>query len=403
MTGFYTDYLLIGGGVAATSAAAELRHQGFDGTITLASRELEAPYHRPPITKQLLGPKAEAHEIEVYPASWWAEQNIELLTRASVIDLNPSAHIVTLADKRFLRYGQALLATGATVRRLGIEGSDLEGIHYLRTPANARKVRLAANEAQHIVLVGGSFIAVEAAASLSAGGHRCTLVMQEERPLERTFGAIVAGYVESLLGQHGVELIGGADVVAFTGDQLVSGVKTADGRLIKGDLIIVGAGAIPDAKLGAKAGLEIGPTGGIRCDRQLRTSAEDIYAAGDVCEYDSVVHGRTIRVEHEEHAAAQGRTAAQNMLGKGVDHTEVPFFWTDLADWSTLQYVGAAQNWDEEQVTGSVAHGNFTVWYLNSGRLVAALTAGRSEDLDVARRLISSGDTASRILPWSPV
>jgi 3-phenylpropionate/trans-cinnamate dioxygenase ferredoxin reductase component len=386
------DVLLIGGGVASAAAAGELRRRGFEGTITLATRELDAPYHRPPITKGLLRAPADAAELAVHPAAWWQEHDVELLTRSAVMSLDPESRTATLANKTVLHYGKALLATGAMVRRLSIEGAALQGIHYLRTPANAVKLREEAAQAEGIVLVGGSFIAVEVAAQLSSLGHRCTIVMQEGQCLERTFGDAVATYVTALLARNGVEIVCGVDVAAFVGDERVRGVRTVDGTIVEGDLVVVGAGAVPDTKLAARAGLELGATGGVKTDKYLRTSSPDIYAAGDVCEYDSVVHGRALRVEHEQHAEAQGETVARNILGDEVPHTEVPYFWTEIADWAKLEYVGPAPRWDREIVSGSVEDGDFTVWYLAEERLVAALTAGRPQDLDTARKQIAAAE-----------
>jgi 3-phenylpropionate/trans-cinnamate dioxygenase ferredoxin reductase subunit len=391
------DILLIGGGVASASAAAELRRQGFAGKVTLITRELDAPYHRPPITKQVLRADGADYSVECHSPSWWEENQVEVLTRSAVVDIDTAAQTVTLTNKSVLRYDNALVATGAMVRRLNIEGSGLEGIHYLRATMNGHKLRAEAESAKNIVLVGGSFIAVEVAASLSDRGLHCTLVMQEQKCLERTFGPVVAEHVEGMLRSHGVDIVCGVDVEAFTGESRVTGVRTADGREIHGDLVVVGAGAIPDTKLAVKAGLEIGVTGGVYCDSQLRTSAANVFAAGDMCEYDSVVHGRSIRVEHEKHAMAQGITAARNMLGAGVDHTEVPYFWSEIADWAKLEYVGPARTWDEEIVTGSVEDNDFTVWYLEKGKLVAALTSGRADDLDVARSFIGREDSSRDI------
>jgi 3-phenylpropionate/trans-cinnamate dioxygenase ferredoxin reductase subunit len=388
------DVLLIGGGVASAAAAAELRTGGFGGDVTLVTRELDLPYHRPPVTKDLLSASPRPGGVEVHPASWWSEHQVQARTRSAVLALDPVGRVATLANKDTIHFGKALVATGAMVRRLSIEGSALEGIHYLRTPANAESLRREAAEAERIILVGGSFIAVEVAAALSSLGHQCTLVMQEQQCLERTFGGEVGGYVTGLLADHGVEIMCGVDVAAFLGEGRVSGVRTADGRQVDGDLVVVGAGAIPDTKLAVRAGLEIGATGGVRCDSQLRTSAPDVYAAGDVCEYDSVIHGRPLRVEHEEHAVAQGITVARNIMGAGVAHTEVPYFWTEIADWAKLEYVGPAPRWDRTSVDGSISDGDFTVWYYADERLVAALTHGRPDDLDVARAQLSAGGQA---------
>jgi 3-phenylpropionate/trans-cinnamate dioxygenase ferredoxin reductase subunit len=177
----------------------------------------------------------------------------------------------------------------------------------------------------------------------------------------------------------------------------VTAVVCADGRRAEADLVVAGVGATPDVMLAKKAKLELGETGGVACDSSLRTSAAGIFAAGDMCEYDSVVHGRRLRVEHEEVAAAQGRHAARAMLGADDPYTEIPYFWSDLADWATLEYVGPAPAWDEEIVRGDPASGEFSIFYVHEGRVAGALAVGRGDDLDTARELIASGDSADAL------
>ncbi|NDZ78284.1 oxidoreductase [Streptomyces sp. SID10853] len=385
------DMLLIGGGAASTAAAAELRKQGFRGSIALVTRELLTPYHRPAVTKELLGPDADRHDPSLHPADWWLRHDIRLMTRSAVAALDTRGRTATLVNKKVLHYDKALLATGAMVRRLLVDGATLGGIHYLRAPGNAAKLRAEASEARRAVLVGGSFIAVEVAAALSTAGVHCTMVMPENGPLEPAFGPTVSAYTAGLLRAHGVELVCGRQVTGFTGDGRVDGVRTDTGDRIPADLVVVGIGAVPDTKLGRAAGIEVGSTGGFACDSALRTSDPHIFAAGDVCEYDSPVHGRRLRVEHEAHATAQGATAALGMLGSPAAHLEVPYFWTDLADWARFEYVGPASDWDGEHITGSLDSGRFTVRYTRGGRVVAAFTCGRPDDLEQARTAITTG------------
>jgi len=388
------DVLLIGGGIASASAAAELREAGFEGSIALVTRELDPPYHRPPITKGYLRGDEERALTLILPEAWYAEHDVELLTRTSVMGLDAEARTAKLG-KQEVGFGQALVATGAMVRRLQVDGAQRDGIHYLRALPNADALREAVLDAERIAVVGGSYIATEVAASLTLLGKRCTIVMQEELPLERGFGAVAGRFVADLLTGHGIEIVSQADVVELAGegddDAPVSAVVCADGRRIETDLVVVGVGAIPDVMLARKSGLQIGDSGGVACDSRLQSSVEGIFAAGDVCEYDSVVHRRRLRIEHEEVAAAQGRAAARAMLASDEPFAEVPYFWSDLADWATLEYVGPAAVWDEEIVRGDLAKGKFTIWYLDGGLLVAALAAGRSDDLDVARSLLVSG------------
>jgi 3-phenylpropionate/trans-cinnamate dioxygenase ferredoxin reductase subunit len=395
------DILLVGGGIASASAASELRERGFEGSILLATRELDPPYHRPPITKGYLQGREDRDSTLIHPVPWYAEHDVEVRTRAGVMGLDLEARTAKIG-REIVRFGQALVATGAGVRRLQAEGGQRDGIHYLRALPNADKLRGELDDAQRVVVVGGSYIATEVAASLTLLGKRCTMVMQEALPLERHFGAVAGQFVHDLLTAHGIEVVAEADVSAFDGegegeDGRVGAVVCEDGRRVEADLVVVGVGATPDVMLARKAGLELGESGGVACDRRLRTSAEGIFAAGDMCEYDSVLHGRRLRIEHEEVAAAQGRHAARAMLGSDEPFAEVPYFWSDLADWATLEYVGPAPAWDEEIVHGDPAEGAFSVWYVHEDRLCAALAVGRTDVVERAAALIVAGASAERV------
>ena len=389
------DILLIGGGVASASCAKELRDQGFDGSIVLVGRELDPPYERPPCSKEYLRGAVErdATYLEI-------PGDVDVRTRTSVLKLDPSAKTARLADKSELEYGQALIATGANVRRLPVDGAQLEGIHYLRALGNADAIRRDAEGATRAVVVGGSYLGTELAASLTGLGLEVTMVFLEDVPLERHYGAAAGAWFGRQLEQRGVALVPKASLAAFTGGgERVTGVRTEDGQAFGGDLVVVAAGAAPDVMLAKQSGLEIGQLGGVRCDAGLRVvDADGLFAAGDMCEWDSKLHGRPARVEHYEVAAGHGRTAARNMLGQDVVHDEVPYFWSDLADWATSEYVGiaGAEGWDDEVVRGSLDGDAFTIFQLREGRLVAAVTVGRSDDLDEARRLIASGEAVDR-------
>ena len=298
-----------------------------------------------------------------------------------------------LSTKEEVEFGQALLATGANVRRLDVPGCELEGIHYLRTLGNADAIRADAAGAEQVVLIGGSYIGCEVAASLTLTGRRCTIVMQEQITLERGFGPTAGRFFQELLEGHGVAVHGGDELERFEGDGRVAKVITKNGLELPAELVVIGAGVTPDVQLARAAGLELGEGGGVRCNSRLATSAPGVFAAGDICEYDSTVHGRPLRIEHWDVAFNHGKTAALNMLGRDVPHEVVPYFYSVLGDWGELEYVGPAREWDEEIVRGSLQDGNFTTWYLSDGRLVAALTFGRSDDLDHARRLLVESPT----------
>jgi len=383
------DFLLIGGGIAAAYCAKELRDRDSEGSILLAGREPEPPYERPPLSKEYLRGEAERADAYVNPPEWYEENGVELASGKNVMSLDTAAKTAKLQGGEEVAYGKALIATGANVNILRVEGAENEGIHYLRAYGNSDAIRADAENAGHIVLVGGSYIAAEVAASLTAKGATCTMVAIEDVALSRTFGDDAGGWLQAQLESHGVTFAGGEELEGFEGDGRVRSVLTKSGRSFQCDAVIVGAGVRPDAMLAQRAGIEV--DGAIVCDRKLQTSAADVYAAGDCCSYDSVVHGRRIHVEHWDVAMQQGMHAARNMLGEDADYQIVPYFFSDLADWASLEYVGPAYEWDQEVWRGDREAGAFSVWYLKGGRVAGCLSVERSEDLAEARRMLADG------------
>jgi 3-phenylpropionate/trans-cinnamate dioxygenase ferredoxin reductase component len=387
------DYLLVGGGLASANCARWLREEGGESEILVVGREPDAPYNRPDCSKGYLRGEESREDPLFRPGEWWEEQKIELMTRTSVTGLDLQARTAKLSSKEEVSFEKALIATGANVRRLNVDGCDLEQIFYLRTLGNADSIREGVADAEEVVLIGGSFIACEVAASLTMLGKRCTLVMQEQRPFERAFGDAVGGFFGELLERHGVRIHGSDELERFAGEGSVDKVVTRGGLELPADAVVIGAGVTPDVGLAQRAGLEIGERGGVVCSSRLETSAPGVFAAGDICEYESVIHGgRHLRIEHWDVAFNQGKTAALNMLGRDVAHEEVPYFFSVLGDWGELEYVGPAYQWDEEIVRGSIEDGVFSNWYLEGGVVRAALSLGRSDDLDHARRLLRGGD-----------
>jgi len=383
------DFLLVGGGMASAHCASELRRRGADGSVLLAGRESEPPYERPPLSKEYLRGDAERETAFVNPAGWYEENDVELLTGVNVMSLDPNERTAKLQGGDEVSFGRALLATGAMVNILRVEGAENEGIHYLRAFGNSDAIRADAEAAEHVVLIGGSYIGTEVAASLTAKGVKCTILMMEDVALSRVFGENAGRWFHEMLEARGVTVHGGEELEAFEGDGRVKAVLTKSGRAIECDAVVVGAGVRPDAMLAQRAGLEVDD--GVLCDSKLRSSAGGIYAAGDCCSYDSVVHGRRLRVEHWDVAMQQGIHAARNMLGDDRDYDVVPYFFSDLADWASLEYVGPAHDWDEEIWRGDRDAGEFSVWYLKDGRVAGALSVERSEDLAEARRLLAGG------------
>jgi 3-phenylpropionate/trans-cinnamate dioxygenase ferredoxin reductase subunit len=367
-----------------------LRRAGADGEIVLIGREPDLPYNRPPCSKGYLQGTESRQDTLLESADYYGEHDIEVLTRVSAMKLDPAAKTVKLSNKQELGFDTALIATGAGVRRLNVEGSELEGIHYLRTLGNADAIRADA-AGKRVVLIGGSYIASEVAATLTELGSQCTMIMLEHLPLSRHFGDQAGGFFHDRLTEHGVTIHPGQELGRFAGaDGRVTTVITSSGLELPADAVVLGTGAQPDVMLARAAGLELGESGGVKVDATLRTSAPDIYAAGDMAEYDSVLHGRRVRIEHWDVAFQQGRAAARAMLGGDEPYAAVPYFFSDLADWASLEYVGPAPAWDDETLTGSVEDGAFAITYREAGRVRALLSVGGAGDLDAARSQIAA-------------
>jgi len=383
------DFLLVGGGMASAHCAAELRRRGAEGSVLLVGREPEPPYERPPLSKEYLRGEAGREDAHVNGGrSWYEENGVELLTGKNVMGIDAEARTAKIQGGEEVAFGKALLGTGAMVNILRVEGAENEGIHYLRAFGNADAIRADAEAAEQVVLIGGSYIGCEVAASLAAQGKKCTIVAMEEVALSRTFGEDAGRWFQGRLEEHGVTFHGGETLSAFEGDGRVRAVLTESGLAIECEAVVVGAGVRPDAMLAQRAGIEVGD-GGIACDSKLETSVPGIYAAGDCCSYESVVHGRRIHVEHWDVAMQQGIHVAANMLGAEADYEVVPYFFSDLADWAGIEYVGPAYEWDREVWRGDREGGEFSVWYLQGDRVAGCLSVGRSEELAEARQMIA--------------
>ena len=390
------DHLLIGGGMASAYCAGELRRRGAEGSILLVGREADPPYERPPLSKEYLRGEASRADALVHDPGWYEDNEVELLCGKSVMSLDAGEHVVKIQGGEEVRFATALLGTGAMVNILRVDGAELEGIHYLRAFGNSDAIREGAGGAARVAVVGGSYIGCEVAASLRATGKDVVMVMAEEVGLSRGFGEEAGRFFHELLESKGVEIVAGDPLESFRGEGTVGAVVTQSGREVDCDCVVVGAGVRPDVMLAQRGGLEVDD--GIVCDERLQTSVAGIYAAGDCCSYESVVHGRRLRVEHWDVALQQGRHVGAAMAGESQPYRAIPYFFSDLADWSGFEYVGPAQRWDEVVFRGERDSGEFSAWYVAEGKVAGALAVGRSEDLIPARTLIESGtDVSARL------
>jgi 3-phenylpropionate/trans-cinnamate dioxygenase ferredoxin reductase subunit len=379
-------FLLIGGGLASGNCARHLREEGADGEVLIVGREPDPPYNRPPLTKQYMRGEESRDDVIFRPDDWYAEQRVEALTRTSVTKLDVGSRVATLSDKQEIAFDKALLATGSNVRILHADGAQLDGIHYLRTMRNADAIKEELESTERVAIIGGSYIGTELAASFTKLGKQCDLIMLEAVTHERFYGPEVGRYFQDVLEEHGVKVHASQELERFEGEGRVSRVVTKAGLEIDCDFVVIGAGVHPELHLAEQAGIETEK--GVLTDRFLETSATGVFAAGDIAEYDSVVHDGRIRIEHWDVAFNHGKFAALNMLGKQQEYDVVPYFWSDLADWTSMEYVGPASDWDEVWWRGTRESGKFTAWYIKGSKVAGALTVGRSDDLSVASRLL---------------
>ncbi|HEY7332550.1 MAG TPA: FAD-dependent oxidoreductase [Candidatus Limnocylindria bacterium] len=381
--------VIVGGGLAGATAAFALRKQGFAGRVVLVSEEDAVPYQRPPLSKGYLRGETSLEDAYVKPAAEYVAHDIELLRGRLAATLDPAARRVTLHDGLELAYDALLIATGAGPRPLAATRAYLPGLHYLRTAGDADALREAADMAHAIVVVGGGWVGAEVTASLRQLGHRVTLVSNLPRPLERVLGPEVADVYRSLHEEHGVRLVHGR-VAALEGERHVEAVRLIDGRRFAADLVVAGVGAAPCLSLALRGGLDL-REGGIAVDASLRTSAPDVYAAGDVAAAWHPRYGRHLRVEHWDNAIRQGRTAAANILGAQQTYDRVPYFYSDQFDLG-MEYRGYAPQWDSVVLRGDVAARRFHAFWLTDGRVVAAMNANLWDDAKSLRHIVESGE-----------
>jgi 3-phenylpropionate/trans-cinnamate dioxygenase ferredoxin reductase component len=367
--------VIVGSGMAGGNAAAALRDEGFRGQVVIVSREPGVPFGRPPLSKTYLRSEEDLKDWYVRPADWY-EANDVTLVRSAVTAIDPAAHTLVLDSGRELKYQKVLLATGGQNRRLAAPGADLPGIHYLRTLGDCDAIKREAGPGRRAVVVGMGFIGCEVAASLTQLGVGVTAIFPGRNPLERVLGEQVGAAMGAAHRAHGVTLLAGAQVTAFEGGGRLEAVVTADGSRVACDFAVVGVGIKPD--LPPVTGPPIDLDNGILVDERCRTSAADVYAAGDVANHLHPVFGR-VRVEHYNNAEKHGAAAGRSMLGSSAPYDYIHSFWSDQYE-HKIEYVGHATSWDDFVIRGSLAEGRLVGFYLSDGVVRAAVGLDRGGD-----------------------
>jgi NADPH-dependent 2,4-dienoyl-CoA reductase/sulfur reductase-like enzyme/nitrite reductase/ring-hydroxylating ferredoxin subunit len=377
--------VIVGAGAAGNAAAETLRREGYLGPVTMIGAESTLPVDRPKLSKDVLDGTAPEASVALRDEAFYAGQSIELRLGVRVISLDAKDRRVQLSDGKSLGYGALLLATGAEPVKLEVPGSERPQVCCLRSRSDCRTIIERAKEAKRAVVVGGSFIALEVAASLRARGLEVDVVAPEARPLERVLGPELGDFVRALHEEHGVRFHLKHKLRSIEEGRVV----LEDGTSLPTDLIVVGVGVRPALELADQAGLQLDR--GVRVDEFLETSAPGVYAAGDIARWPSRQPAKPLRVEHWVVAERQGQTAARNILGQREPFCAVPFFWSQHYD-VTIAYVGHAEHWERLEVFGSLQDRSCLVAYRVSGKIAAVASLNRDKESLRAEVLLERSD-----------
>ena len=384
------DVLIVGAGHGGAQAAIALRQAGFEGSIGMVGDEAEPPYERPPLSKDYFSGEKSFERILIRPAAFWGERGIELLLGQKVESVDPEGRTVSLTSGEQLGYGHLIWATGGSPRRLPVPGSDLKGVHGVRTRADADAMLASVGDVEDVVVIGGGYIGLEAAAVLNKMGKKVVVLEALDRVLARVAGEPLSRFYEAEHRAHGVDVRLNVAVTELEGsDGRVSGVRLADGTVVPAQMVIVGIGIVPAVEPLVAAGAE--GTNGVDVDEYCRTSLPNVYAIGDCAAHvNGFASGARIRLESVQNANDQGTIAAKAITGQPVAYSAIPWFWSNQYD-LRLQTVGLSQGFDEAVVRGDPATRSFSVIYLREGRVIALDCVNATKDYVQGRALVTSG------------
>ncbi len=381
------DVLIVGAGHAGAQAAIGLRQRGFAGTIAIVGDEASLPYERPPLSKEYLAGDKPFERILLRPPSFWTDRAIALLLGTTVTHVDAEAHSVMTADGDVLRYGSLIWATGGAPRRLTCSGHDLAGIHTVRTRADADRMRAELPGVTNVVVIGGGYIGLEAAAVLTKLGKSVTVIEAQDRVLARVAGEPLSRFFEAEHRAHGVDVRTGVAVSCIEeADGAVCGVRLADGELLACTMVIVGIGIVAAVAPLIQAGAE--GDNGVTVDDNCRTSLPDVFAIGDCAAHASAfAEGQVIRLESVQNANDQAMTVAKLLTGAPEPYHAVPWFWSNQYDLK-LQTVGLSTGYDGIVTRGDPGARSFSLIYLKAGRVIALDCVNRVKDYVQGRALV---------------
>lgn len=391
MAGVETDVLIVGAGHAGAACAIALRQGKFEGRILVVGAEPDLPYERPPLSKEYLAGDKTFERILIRPEAFWAERDIAFQRGTTVASVDAATHRVTTGAGDTITYKQMVWATGGAPRQLSCAGHHLSGVHTVRDRADADRMMAELPEARRVVVIGGGYIGLEAAAVLSKFGKQVVVLEALDRVLARVAAEPLSRFFEAEHRAHGVDVRLGVGVDCLLGEDRVTGVRLADGEVLDADMVIVGIGIIPAVAPLLVAGAEGG--NGVAVDAHCRTSLPDVFAIGDCALHaNRYAEGAQIRLESVQNANDQASVVAKAILGVPVDYEATPWFWSNQYD-IKLQTVGLSIGYDDAVVRGDPATRSFTVVYLKGGRVIALDCVNSVKDYVQGRKLVVEGRT----------
>jgi 3-phenylpropionate/trans-cinnamate dioxygenase ferredoxin reductase component len=378
--------VIAGAGHAAGQLVASLRQKKFSGEIVLIGEESWLPYQRPPLSKKFLAGEMPAERLYVKPPSFYEDPAVTVTLGTRIERIQRDRHSLELSNGDSQPYDKLVLAVGARVRRLQLPGSDLPGIHYLRTIDDVLAIRQDMQGRQRLVIVGAGYIGLEVAAVASTLGMQVTVVEMQSRVMQRVVSAEVSDFYEQVHREHGVDFMLNTGIDGFAGESRLEELRLAGGTSLAADMVIVGIGILPNTDLATQAGLTVDD--GIVVDDRCRTSDPDIYAIGDCTFHPNALLGRNVRLESVHNALEQARTAAGNLCGEALQYADVPWFWSDQYDLK-LQIAGLSQGYDQTVLRGNPQQGAFACVYLREGAMIAIDAINSPKDFLQAKPLIA--------------
>ena len=379
--------VVIGGGQAAIQCITSLRKEGYSGSITLVGDESHLPYQRPPLSKDFLLDEYKPERVSLKKKEFYEENKVDLILGKRAESIDTSLKEIMLSDKNKIYYDQLIIATGSRVRKLNVPGSDKKGLYYLRDLDDASALKQRLKENKKMVIVGAGYIGLEVASVAASLGVEVTVIEMANRVMNRTVDPIISSYYQKLHESHGVKIHLDNGLKEFEGDASVTAVLCSDGLRLEADLVVIGAGVLPNQEIAIKAGLEC--NNGIMVNEFGETSNEHVFACGDCTNHPNRSLNTRLRLESVHNAMEQSKTVANTIMGNRKPYDQVPWFWSDQYD-HKLQLVGISGEHDETIMRGSESEQKFLLFYLKNSELIAVNAINSSKEFLICRKLVAN-------------